>query len=387
MAVVFRVPALGQSATEATVLRWLAGPGDTVAAGQPIVLIETDKAELEVEAPVGGVLGLALVAEGRTVPVGTDLGTVLAPGEAEPSVVATAPPPSSPRLSLVPPAVEATDRVVASPKARRLAAERGVDLSGLVPSGPDGLLVAADVPEAGAAPAAPVPTAVPVGAGRLVRDRAPLSAARRVTARRLTASWTSAPHFVQIVDVEVTRLASLRAGWRARGGPLATVSWTDLVVAATARALAEHPDVNAVIEGDELVRFADVHVGVAVERPHGLIVPVIADADRRTLPELAERIRALAAGGEGDDVAGSITVSNLGAYGIRAGTPVLNPPEAALVFVGAVEDRVVARNGVPSVRPMVTLSVAFDHRVVDGATAARFVASIRDRLEHPDRYL
>jgi pyruvate dehydrogenase E2 component (dihydrolipoamide acetyltransferase) len=383
MAVAFRVPSLGQSATEATVLRWLASPGDAVDAGQPLVLIETDKAEVEVEAPVGGVLGAALVAAGRTVPVGTDLGAVLAPGESEPSVVTPAPSPARPspgRAAVVGPA----DRVVASPKARRLAAERGVELAGLVPSGPDGLIVAADVPADGPGPAA---TAAPVGVGRIVRDRATLSAARRATARRLTASWTSAPHFVQLVDVEVTRLASLRAGWRARGGPLAAVSWTDLVVAATARALAEHPDVNAVIEGDELVRFADVHVGVAVERPHGLVVPVIADADRRPLPELAERIRALAAGSAGDDVPGSITVSNLGAYGIRAGTPVLNPPEASLVFVGAVEDRVVARDGVPVVRPMVTLSVAFDHRVVDGATAARFVASLRDRLEHPDRYL
>jgi len=370
MASEIRMPRIGHSMTEGRVVEWLHAPGAAVRAGDPVVVVETDKAEFEVEAPADGVLASCSVAVDETVEVGALLGLVAAPGE---------------RVAARPP----RGRVRASPKARRLADARGLDLAAIPGSGPDGLVTAEDVELAAAPAAGPEHRAEESWQGRPVRERRPLSPLERVTAQRTQQAWTSAPHFVQMLDVDMEPARALRETWKREGGPLAAVTLGDLCVAATARALAEHPALNAVIDAGERVLFAEVNVGVAVDTPRGLVVPVIRGADALALAELSARTRALAAAAREqrlapvDLEAGSATVSNLGAFGIRAGTPVLNPPEALLVFVGALEERVVVREGEIAVRPMLTLSIAYDHRVADGAAAARLSARIRERLEDP----
>lgn len=370
MATEIRMPRIGHSMTEGKVVAWLVEPGSAVRAGAAVVSVETDKAEFEVEAPADGLLASCSVAVGDTVAVGALLGLVAAPGE-----TVAAPPPRG--------------RVRASPKARRLADARGLDLAAIPGSGPDGLVTAEDVELAAAAPAGPAQRGEDRWRGRLVRERRPLSPLERVTAQRTQEAWRSAPHFVQMLDVDMGRARALRETWKREGGSLAAVTLGDLCVAATARALAEQPALNAAIDAGDRVLFAEVNVGVAVDTPRGLTVPVIRGADALPLAQLSGRTRALAAAAREqrlspeDLEAGSATVSNLGAFGIRAGTPVLNPPEALLVFVGALEERVVAHEGEIVVRPMLTLSIAYDHRVADGAAAARLSSRIRELLEDP----
>jgi pyruvate/2-oxoglutarate dehydrogenase complex dihydrolipoamide acyltransferase (E2) component len=183
-----------------------------------------------------------------------------------------------------------------------------------------------------------------------------------------------------MIDVDVTNLAARRKTWRG-------VTWTALFVAALARALAKHEELNAAVDGDDLVLFDTVNIGVAIDTDRGLLVPVVADADTRPLKELAAAVRRATDDHAGDPVGASATVSNLGNYGIRAGTPVLHSPEPVLLFTGAVEERARVVDGDIAIRTMVTLSFAFDHRVTDGAPAARFVGTVRDILEHPEKHL
>jgi pyruvate/2-oxoglutarate dehydrogenase complex dihydrolipoamide acyltransferase (E2) component len=349
-----RVPRVGQSMTQAELRAWLVQPGTAVSTGDGLLILETDKAEFEIESPSDGVLGPHLAQPGQVLPVGALLGHVLAPGEA---------------------ASAAPARARASPKARRLAAERGVDLAALAGSGPEGLITTDDVEGA----AASVPRGATHWQGRAVRARRALSALERSAARRLTESWTRAPHFVQMVDADLTDAA------RQRGG----ASWTDLAVAALARALAAQPELNAAVDGDELVVFDSVDVGVAVDTPRGLVVPVVRSADRLSLEEIARASRALierARAGKLEPAelqGGTATVSNLGAWGIRAGTPVLNPPESVLLFLGAIEPRPKVVDGALAIRTQCTLSLAFDHRTTDGARAATLTNAVRKLLEDP----
>jgi pyruvate dehydrogenase E2 component (dihydrolipoamide acetyltransferase) len=347
-----RLPTLGQSASDAVLVSWQIAPGQAVKAGDTVCIVETDKTDVDVVSPIDGVLGEHQADPGETYAVGTLLVEVL-------------------------PANAQRQRV--SPKARRLAKERGVDPVTLAGSGPGGMVEAADILAAAGDDT--------LWQGRRVRERRRLTTVQRAGARRTAESWRTAPHFVQIVDVDVTSLAALRQTWKAKGGGLAAVTWTALFVSALARTLAKHPHLNAAVDGDELVLFDDVNLGVAVDTPDGLVVPVVANADRRPLADLAQAIAKAAETGDGDPEPGTATVSNLGASGIRAGTAVLNPPEAVMLFAGTVEDRVVARDGQPIVRTMCTISMTFDHRVTDGSTAARFTADLRDRLEHPEAYL
>ncbi len=384
-----RVPSLGQSAETAVLVSWAIEAGSPVLRGDVVAVVETDKTEIPVEAPADGVLGPHQARPGDELAIGTLLCVVLdaangsgaadAPGSAVSAGLSFA----GPTGAIVPGGA----RGPVSPRARLLARERGIDPGTLVGSGPAGLVVERDVPEVPEVPEVPGVEAAlraEVG-GRLVRDRLPLSPLRRTAVKRLTRSWTSVPHFVQMVDVDGSRLARrLSAAAPAQpSGP----SVTDAVVAATARALAEHPDANARYDDGHLVRFVDVHVGIALDTERGLMVAVIRDADRLSLPEITTQRRRLVeqgrAGRLGPDDIGpaSATVSNLGAWGIRAGIPVLNEGEAMLVFVGELADRVVALDGRPAVRPELTLSIAFDHRVLDGAAAAALTTAIKQRLE------
>ena len=395
MATEIRMPRLGHSMTEGTVVAWLAKPGDTVHAGQIILTVETDKAEYEVEAPADGLLSEPLVVETATAPVEAVLGWVLAPGEARPS----APVGPSDAATGIGGATAAhavgavRGRVRASPKARRLAEERGVDLSSLPGSGPDGLVTEADVERAAtvAKPAAGPPSGE--WSGRRVRERRRLTPIRRTTARRMAEAWASVPHIVQMIDVDMTEVRGLRQRWKTDGGDASVITYNDFIVKAAALALAEHPEINAGIDGDDLVVFAEMNAGIAVDTPRGLVVPVIRGADRLTLLAIAREARRLAEKARGagldheDFGTGTFTVSNLGAAGIRAGTPVLNPPESVLVFVGAVEERAVVRAGAIVARPTLTLSIAYDHRVADGADAARVTSRIRALLESPASWI
>ncbi len=354
MAVAIRVPRRSQSAEEATLTMWLRAAGDRVRAGDAVATIETDKAEVDVEAPATGLLGRLRAYEGETYPIGALLVYVLADGEAEPSDE-----PASPAVS-----------VPVSPRARAVAIEHGVDVTKIAGSGPNGLVTERDV----------------LGAlggewrGRPV-VRTPMSSTRAATARHLAASWSATPQFVQMIDVDMTAAAAfVRAGH---------AGYTELVVGACAGALAGHPEVNAAYDDGQRLQFGDVRVGIAVDTEHGLVVPVVLDADRLAGPGLVAACRAAierARTGQmsdADRAPASATVSNLGPYGIRAGVPVLNGPEAVLVFVGTVEPRPVVRDDAVVVRTMTTLSIAFDHRVVDGAAAATFSGTLRTRLQDP----
>jgi pyruvate dehydrogenase E2 component (dihydrolipoyllysine-residue acetyltransferase) len=387
MATEIRMPRVGHSMTEGTLVAWLAEPGVTIHAGQILLTIETDKAEYEVEAPADGRLSEPLVTETQTVPVGAVLAWVLAPGEARPDAPTTnaIPAESAPRAARKAPA----GRVRASPKARRRADERGVDLAAVTGSGPDGLVTEADVERAARAAEPAREPAAAEWNGRPVRARRRLGAIRRTTARRMVDAWTHVPHIVQMIDVDMEEVRRLRGRWKTEGGETAAIGYNDFIVKAAALALAEHPEINAAVDGDEILVFAEVNAGIAVDTARGLLVPVVRGADRHSLLAVSREAHRLAEKARGggldpsDSSAGTFTVSNLGGFGIRAGTPVLNPPEAVLVFVGAVEERPAVRDGAIVARPTVTLSIAYDHRVADGADAARVTKRIAGLLESP----
>jgi pyruvate dehydrogenase E2 component (dihydrolipoamide acetyltransferase) len=354
------MPALGMAQDTGKLLRWLRPAGASVRRGEPLMEIETDKVTVEVEAPADGVLTGLSAAEGDDVPVGQVVALILAAGE---DAVEQAPPaPAAPR------------RAPASPKAKRLAAERGIDLAALTGSGPGGAIIAADVE--GAAPAEP--------------ERAPLTIGSiwRTMAERTTASWQSVPHFSLQREVDASRLLSWRDTARRRAG-LEAITINDLLVRITASALREHPQVNASWHEGEIIPSEGVHIGVAVALDDGLVVPVIHDADRLTLPALAARRRALVDAARerrlrpGDVTGGTFTISNLGMLGVDSFHAIVNQPQAAILAVGRIRDSAVVVDGRLAARPVMALTLSFDHRVVDGARGARFLATITALVEEP----
>jgi pyruvate dehydrogenase E2 component (dihydrolipoamide acetyltransferase) len=368
------------------VLRWLKAEGDEVAKGEPLMEVETDKVTVEIEAPANGLLMGLRALEGAEVPVGQTVAVIVAPGEDLPTngsaAAASAEAPTAPAPAPV--AAEALSapprRRLASPKARRLAAERGIDLDALVDgSGPHGALVAADIL---AAPAGGGPAPAAPAGGEL-----PLSRIWSIMAERTTQSWTTAPHFYLHRDVDAGRLRSWReAAKRALGRD---VSVTDLLVRATAAALRAHPRANAAwVDGS--VRLNDeVNVGIAVAVEDGLLVPVIHGADRIGLGSIAARredvvARARDGALRPEDVeGGTFTISNLGMFGVDAFNAVVNAPQAAILAVGRIVERVVAVDGSPAVRPILTLTLSCDHRAIDGARAAQFLDTLATLIEEP----
>jgi pyruvate dehydrogenase E2 component (dihydrolipoamide acetyltransferase) len=351
------MPALGVSQETGRVLRWLKAAGDEVASGEPIVEIETDKVTVEMEAPASGVLGPIKTDEGQDVPVGHVIGLILAPGESPPAEAPHAPSPAGGG---------------ASPLARRRAREAGIDPRAVFGTGPGGAVTAADVAAATDAPESGAGGAVEVG-----------PVWRRMV-EHVSASW-AAPHFFLTRDVDAEQLVA----WRASLGDDVTI--TDLVVWLVARALERHPEVNARWEDGAPRRVADVDVGIAVAIDDGLIVPVVHGANRLEVREVAERRRDLVARARDgalrpEDVqGGTFTVSNLGMFGVDAFTAIVNGPQAAILAVGRVADRVVAVEGRPAVRPRMHLTLSCDHRVVDGARGARFLATLTELAEEPLR--
>jgi pyruvate dehydrogenase E2 component (dihydrolipoamide acetyltransferase) len=420
------MPKLSMTMEEGELIAWVKHEGDQVRAGEVICEVNSDKVEMEVESPADGTLVRLAAAEGEVVPVGAPiatleteaedlLGGILGPtagdaaaqeAEARPDGGETAAPPPAgqappadaadkapapPATTEEPPAAAAGPTPVV-PAARRRAAELGVDLSAVAGSGPNGLVRVADV-EATAAPATPAPAAAPVEAGDV--EEVPLTPMRRVVARRLTESMQSAPHFYLTVRVDVTRLLELRAELNrqlAAGGQDLKVSVNDMIVKACAGLLAANRELNVSFGGDKLVVHRRVHVGVAVAVDGGLLVPVVRDADQKSLTQVAREAgelvgRARAGRLGGDDMGGgTFTVSNLGMLGVEQFTAVINPPEAAILAVGAaILEPVVTADGEVEVRQVLRLTLSIDHRAVDGATGARFLAQLKDVLEQPLR--
>jgi pyruvate dehydrogenase E2 component (dihydrolipoamide acetyltransferase) len=372
------MPALGMAQETGKVVRWLKAEGETVAKGEALLEVETDKVTVELESPADGILAGISAAEGADVPVGETIAFVLAVGEtvpepvaAVPSEVATVVPrPSRSEADVQAPA-GGRRRSLASPKARRIAAERGVDLAALAGSGPGGAVVAADLDGSAAA-----------------SNGVTVPAIWRLMAKRTTQSWQSVPHFYLRREVDASRLQSWRAAARARPGQ-ERASHTDLLVRLVAEALRRHPRVNSSWSDGAVVRSERINVGIAVAVDDGLVVPVVHDADRLSLADtVARRIELVDAARAGrlrpeDVTGGTFTVSNLGMFGVDSFDAIVNAPQAAILAVGRVVERVIAVDGQPAVRPVLQLSVSFDHRVVDGARGAEFLETLASLVEEP----
>jgi pyruvate dehydrogenase E2 component (dihydrolipoamide acetyltransferase) len=387
------LPRLGQGMESGTIVRWLKSEGEPVAKGEPLFELDTDKVTQEVEAEATGVLLKIAVAEGE-VPVGRTVAFIGAPGEDVPDVAAarTSEAAEEAKPAQPAPVVPATreevasdnGRLKASPLARRLARERGVDLRSVRGTGPEGRIVAEDVEraEAGApAPAAPSP----VRSGEV--ERIPLTNIRKTIARRLTEAW-QIPVFQLQTSADMTRVDALVATLRERD-PDVRVTVTDVLTKVCAQALRRHREVNAEFTDEAILLHPAANVGIAVAAPQGLVVPVVRSAERLSLTEIAivradlvgrareNKLRA------GDLEGGTFTISNLGMYAVERFTAVLNPPQAAILAIGATEERVVPHDGGTAVRPMLTLTGTFDHRAVDGAPAAAFLQTVKESLEDP----
>ena len=409
MATEIKLPRLGQGMESGTVVRWLKQEGDRVEKGEPLYEVDTEKVTQEVEADASGVLLKISVEEGE-VPVGQTVAVIGEEGEdvpdAEPEVeeepqeegsrapardeerergreaeaaLETAPVEAQPQPST-------TDgRVKASPLARRIARERGIDLAELRGTGPDGRIVAEDVERA---EAAPKPAAAPASAAG-EPEVEPLTSIRKTIARRLTKAW-EAPVFQISMSADMTRAQELRerlVELTREGETKPTVS--DLITKASAAALLRHPQVNAHYENETLTRFPTANVGMAVATDRGLLVPVIRSADRLTLAEIAaaradlvERSRSGKLQ-QTDLEDGTFTVSNLGMYGIEHFIAVLNPPQVAILAVGTIEEKPVVVEADFDVKPMMSLTLTADHRALDGSVAAEFLGTVRSFLEEP----
>ncbi|MEM9461518.1 MAG: dihydrolipoamide acetyltransferase family protein [Myxococcota bacterium] len=439
MAKIVELPRLSDTMEEGVIAKWHIAEGDKVKRGQLIAEIETDKATMEFESFDPGIV-LAIVApEGEVFPIGTPIAVLGKPGEdvqaalaahgggsgaatepAEPAgsaVVAEPPsPPASPAAdapsAAVPaPAVSAEapspgrvpERIAASPVARRLAREQGVDLTAVQGSGPHGRIVKADVEAAasgavaraaagaGGAPAGAVASGEVDAGGRpfAVRPDEPLrlSQMRKAIARRMSQANAEIPHFYLTTVVDMDAAVALRQ--QLKEALPVKVSFNDLVLMAAARALVEHPEVNAYWDGQTIVQRGNVHMGMAVAVDEGLIVPVIRFAEQKTLRQIAQQSRDLGLRGRDkklaiEEMTGStFTVSNLGMFGIDEFSAVINPGEGAILAVGAIADTVVPKGGEIGVGKRMKMTLACDHRVMDGATGAKFLATMRGLLEQP----
>lgn len=437
MATQVKLPRLGQGMDEGKVLQWLKGEGETIEKGDELYEVETEKVNVEVEAPAGGTVLKVLVAAGETVAIGTTLAWIGEPGEDVPAggeggdseeaargssvspegESATAPTssgkpgadygstaPAAPGSSAGSPAPSSrggdakSGRIKASPLARRMAKEQGLELSALRGSGPDGRIVARDVEGAGsgagAAPAAAAPEAAPqpVAAGEGV-ERIELTSMRRTIARRLGEAW-QAPSFILNRGVDMTAANELRARMLRsikEGDVRPTVS--DVLTKAVAVALRRHREMNAHWNEDSILQFEAAHVGIAVATDNGLVVPVIRDAHAKTVREIADDRKALvdkARRGKlqpADFEGGTFSISNLGMMGIDSFTAVLNPPQAGILAVGATVDTPVVVDRRVEVRPIMQLSLTCDHRTVDGAVGARFLQTLVEHIEDPTSML
>ena len=416
MASEVKLPRLGQGMEAGTIVKWLKAEGDHVELGEPLYEVDTEKATQEVEADASGVLLKIAVASGE-VPVGQTVAVIGEEGEELPAEAGPSEPDASggdtsggsrhqesvtDESETAQPAAGETDldggsrdkesvtddpqgRLKASPLARRMARERGVELGGIQGTGPDGRIVAEDVERAEAAPSEAPAALAGIPAGEV--ESIPLTSIRKTIARRLTAAW-EVPVFVLTVSVDMAPANALIE--RARElSPDVRITLTDLLAKVCAQALMRHPEVNVQFTDEAILRSPSASIGIAVAAPQGLVVPVLHSVERLSLVETAQR-RAEVVGRARDSKlrrddleGGTFTISNLGMYGVEQFVAILNPPQAAILAVGATEDRAVVQDGEVVVRPMLKLSLTVDHRAVDGAQAAEFLKTVKLFLEEP----
>ncbi|MGZ8783131.1 MAG: dihydrolipoamide acetyltransferase family protein [Gaiellaceae bacterium] len=405
MATEVKLPRLGQGMESGTIVKWLKSEGEQVQKGDALYELDTDKVTQEVEAEASGVLLKIAIPEGevevgKTIGFIGDKGEELAKSPEGDSAKATAPA-AEPKASDVPaaatngssqgravdaepPQQESGGRIKASPRARRIARERGIELSQVRGTGPDGRIVAEDVERAEAQPAAaPVAAALPAGE---IESR-PLSKIRKTIARRLTQAWT-VPAFQLTVDADMTRATELVAKQRELY-PDVRITVTDVLAKVCAQALMRHRDVNVQYTEDALLVFPSADIGIAVAAPQGLVVPVVRNAERLSIAQIAGvRADLVSRARDGklrseDLEGGTFTISNLGMYEVDQFIAVLNPPQASILAVGATRDQVVPRDSELHVLPLMTMTLTCDHRAVDGATGADFLRTIKAFLEDP----
>jgi len=394
------MPALGVAQQTGTLLKWLKAEGQSVSKGEPLMEIETDKATVEIEAPTSGILTQVVAKPGDDVPVGQTIALLLAPGEVESAPALQNPQPSplpegegrgegrlatstsSPRVEPGIPTATVGARVLASPAAKRIAREKQVDLASLQGTGPEGSILAEDVLRA--------IRLMPQPSGNAVAQEVlPLSSMRRIVGQRMTQSKQSAPHFYVSMDIDMTAANKLRMEWKEQGADSAP-SINDIIVHACARALKDFPSLNSTFTEQGVKLHKDINIGIAVALEEGLVVPVVRNADRLSLSEMAAQSRELIDKAQKkklfplDYEGGTFTVSNLGMLGVDSFIAIINPPQCAILAVGRVAPRVVAENDMFSIKQVLTATLSADHRVVDGAIGARFLREVKELLERPE---
>jgi 2-oxoglutarate dehydrogenase E2 component (dihydrolipoamide succinyltransferase) len=407
-----KVPTLGESVTEATVSRWLKKPGEAVAMDESLVELETDKVTLEVNASTAGVMGEQSVAEGSTVAVGALLGTIVEGGApvAKPAT-APAPTPAAPKpVEVVPPSAPASAAPAATlessgPAARKLVEDNKLDPAAIPATGKDGRLTKGDVLSAlEAAPAtapapvvAPKPAPAPSGprpeAAR--EERVKMTRLRQRIAERLKEAQNTAAMLTTFNEVDMSQVMATRATYKEafekkHGAKLGFMSF---FVKASIAALKEFPSVNAEIDGTDLVYKNYYDIGVAVSTPTGLIVPVIRDADKKSFADIEKTIVDLGTRARDGKLAidelqgGTFTITNGGTFGSLMSTPILNPPQSAILGMHKIQDRPIAVDGKVDIRPMMYLAVSYDHRIIDGREAVSFLVRVKEAIEDPKRLL
>jgi pyruvate dehydrogenase E2 component (dihydrolipoamide acetyltransferase) len=428
MAINILMPALSPTMTEGTLARWLKKQGESVKAGDVIAEIETDKATMEVEAVDEGVLGKILVADGTEgVKVNAPIAILVQEGEAVPEAAPApvqaaaraeaAKPAEAPAPAAAAPAAAAPapnghdrgDRIFASPLAKRVAKEMGIELKGINGTGPNGRIVRADVEAAKAAPAAaptaaapapapaakPAPAPAPVKAAAITAPHSlvPHTTMRRVIAKRLTESKQSVPHFYLTMDIELDALLKLRGELNARsakdGAGAFKLSVNDMIIKASAIALRRVPKVNASFTEEGVAFYEDVDISVAVAIPDGLITPIIRRADQKGLATISNEMKDLGLRARAGKLkpeefqGGGFSVSNLGMFGVKDFQAIINPPQAAILAVGAGEQRPVVKDGALAIATVMSATLSVDHRVVDGALGAEWLQAFKAIIQEP----
>ncbi len=399
MAVEVVMPKFGLTMTEGTIQQWFKSEGDAIKTGEALFEVETEKVLYEVEAPTDGTVAKLLYAVEAVVGVGLPVAIIAEAGEEVAEVAAryadapaaapaaTPPEPAPVATSAPSPAPqEKRGRVPVTPAARKLAKEHSIDLSGVAGTGPRGRITREDVQKTidsgGQAAPPPAPTVAPA-----VAEDIPLRGMRKVIAERMHQSLQGSAQLTISTEADVTQLIDRRQEVRQEFN----VTYTDFIVQACAHALRQHPRMNAHLEGDTIRANNDIHVGLAVALDEGLIVPVVRDADKKSLKDIAAEAKTLAEKARASQLkleevsGGTFTVSNLGMYGVDAFTPIINAPQSGILGVGRIVEKPVIHRGEVTRRSMMVLSLTFDHRVIDGAPAGAFLQTVADLLAHGNR--
>ena len=443
MAVELRMLQMDQTMTKGKIGKWLVKEGDTVTQGQPLLEIETDKVVHEQESPTDGVIAQLIAEEGTNVPVNSILAIIGAPGEevarveidptaeqpapTQPEQPKETPPPTTADVKASPAARQLAEkltidltqvqasgpggrilesdvqryidlrgeaptedtRLKASPLARRLAKEHGLDLSAIIGSGPNGRIVRDDVLQASAAAPATTPV-VETAAPQQAAEVLPMSGIREIIAERMTLSVQTNASVTLHTEVDATVFVELRSMLNDKlQAREVSLTYTDLLVKVVANALREHPRLNATLTDEGIHLLSDINIGVAVALEDGLVVPVLRNADKERLSEISEQVRNFAERARSNQLTpselqgGSFTITNLGNFGIDAFTPIINPPESAILGVGRILKKPVVHDDEIAIRSMLTLSLTFDHRVIDGAPAAQFLQTVAGYIQDP----